>query len=294
MKDTQMSKEQRRAKHEKHLKQLQHQKLMKQQQKMKLAKEREKANLLETRRKENERNRVTKEREKAQRAVKHEQLMREQRKRTEEKKRVQAINQKKHVANSSEAQGHAIERRRCEVELSFDASTLGDTLREMLGKHGEIESMKPNIKGGLDIRFTTAKAARSLLRSKNDNMITAQVSFPVTPVVIKQHCLYYKPEAWIIDQEVLNATAEYFSSISQVQQVKKMRNAVLIVFEDEETRDQMVKRSSTSRWKILGRNIGPCEPGLPPAVNKRKPRAPPQKKKKKKGKSQANGRRVAA
>lgn len=288
MKDTQMSKEQRRAKHEKHMKQVQHQKLMKQQQKAKQAKEREK----ESRRKENERNRIQKEQEKIVRARKHEQLMREQRKRTEEKKKKQAINQRKHVANSTEAQGHAIERRRCEVELSFDASTLGDTLREMLSKHGEIESMKPNIKGGLDIRFTTAKAAKSLLRSKKDNHITAQVSFPVTPVVIKQHCLYYKPEAWIIDQDVLNATAEYFSSISQVQQVKKMRNAVLIVFEDEETRDQMVKRSRTSRWKILGRNIGPCEPGLPPAVNKRKPRAPPQKKKKKKGK--ANGRRAAA
>merc|ERR1712087_788718 len=93
---------------------------------------------------------------------------------------------------------------------------------------------------------------------------------PITPVVIKQHCMYYQPENDSIDQELLNATAEFFSSISLVQQVKKMRNAVLIVFEDGTTRDQMVKQSTCSSWKILDRLIGHCLPGLPEPQNKRK------------------------
>eukprot|EP00463_Aulacantha_scolymantha_P001341 TRINITY_DN1976_c0_g1_i1.p2 TRINITY_DN1976_c0_g1~~TRINITY_DN1976_c0_g1_i1.p2 ORF type:complete len:93 (-),score=13.97 TRINITY_DN1976_c0_g1_i1:111-389(-) len=59
---------------------------------------------------------------------------------------------------------------------------------------------------------------------------------------------------------MLNATAEFFSDKVIVQQVKKMRASVLVVFEDEETRDRMVKQSQTSNWKINGHLIGPCYP----------------------------------
>merc|ERR1712130_352588 len=201
-----------------------------------------------------------------------------------------AAKREEHKSRSTESQLEAIQRHRREVELSLDAGSLEETLRTMLAKHGEIEMMKKNIRGGLDVRFVTEAAAKSLLKTqKRNNKITATMSFPVTPVVIKQHCLYYKPKTWVIDQEVLNATAEYFSSISVVQQVKKLRNAVLIVFEDQESRDEMVKQSAKSNWTILGRDIGVCVPGLPPPINKRKAKKQPTKKKKKKNK-QTNGR----
>jgi len=141
----------------------------------------------------------------------------------------------------------------------------------------------------LDVRFVSESGAKSLLESqKKNNKINATISFPVTPVVIKQHCFYYKPVDYVIDQEVLNATAEYFSSISVVQQVKKYRNAVLVVFEDQQTRDDMVKQSEKSNWKINGRSIGACSPGLPPAVNKRKAPKPLQKRRKKQGTNDRN------
>jgi len=190
------------------------------------------------------------------------------------------------LAASKEAQAGAIIRHQREVEITFDITTMEEQIREMLSQHGEIESLKKNIRGGLDVRFANREAAESLLKKKSNTSISASLTFPVTPVVIKQHCLYYMPQGYVIDQEVLNATAEYFSSISVVQQVKKLRNAVLVVFEDEETRDQMVKQSEKTNWKILDHLIGPCHGGLPPAINKkrRKPQNQQKKKKKKKKK----------
>jgi len=228
-----------------------------------------------------------KKREAQEKRARHLQMMEEHAIKRREKMALKKARGLEHDSTSRALQEAAINIRRCEVELSFDASSLEETLREMLSKHGEIESMKKNIKGGLDIRYTTASAAKSLLRSKRNNKIQAQVVFPVTPVVIKQHCVYYKPESWIIDQEVLNATAEFFSSIFAVQQVKKSRNAVLIVLEDRETRDQMVKQGKTRKWRILGRLLPPCNPGLPPAINKRKAKQQPRKSKK--GKNKVNG-----
>merc|ERR1712228_750568 len=185
------------------------------------------------------------------------------------------------LAASKEAQAGAILRHQREVEIAFDITSMEEQIREMLSQHGEIESLKKNIRGGLDVRFASREAAESLLKKKSNTSISASLTFPVTPVVIKQHCLYYMPQGYVIDQEVLNATAEYFSSISVVQQVKKLRNAVLIVFEDEETRDQMVKQSTKTNWKILDHRIGPCHAGLPPAINRkrRKPQHPQTKKK---------------
>merc|ERR1712080_798874 len=121
-----------------------------------------------------------------------------------------------------------------------------------------------------DVRYTTVASANRLLRSKKVKNLTALVSFPATPVVIKQHCLYILPSTWIIDQNMLNATAEFFSSMVIVQQVKKMRSAVLVVFEDQETRDLIVKQSETSNWRINGHIIGSCYSGLPPPINKRR------------------------
>lgn len=201
--------------------------------------------------------------------------------RRKEKQEQKALRAPEVEQRSKEAQAEAILRHQREVELTFDISSMEEQIREMLSKHGEIESLKKNIKGGLAVRFATREGAESLLKKKKNTTINASLMFPVTPVVIKQHCLYFMPKDYVIDQEVLNATAEYFSSISVVQQVKKMRNAVLIVFEDEDTRNQMVEQSTKNNWKILDHRIGACIAGLPPALNKkrRKPQHPQKKKK---------------
>lgn len=208
----------------------------------------------------------------------------EQQRLKKEKLEARAAKQPEHLARMTESQEEAIHRHQREVELTFDISSMEDQIREMLSKHGDVELMKKNIKGGLNVRFATREAAESLLRKKKNTTINASLMFPITPVVIKQHCLYYVPKGYVIDQEVLNATAEYFSSISSVQQVKKLRNAVLIVFEDEATRDEMVTQSTKSNWKILDNLIGACQAGLPPAINKkrRKVQHNNQQKKKKK------------
>lgn len=248
----------------------------------------EKKRRVEELEKEQQRQRALNLKKKAAARKKHELMMKEHARARKKKQAAKAIQHEQHQASTVESQEEAIQRHQREVELSFDAGVLEETLREMFSKHGEIEYMKKNIKGGLDIRFVSERGAKSLLKSqKKNNKINATMSFPVTPVVIKQHCFYYKPVEYIIDQEVLNATAEYFSSISVVQQVKKFRNAVLVVFEDQQARDEMVKKSEKTNWKINGRSIGACSPGLPPAVNKRKAPKPLEKKRKKQA---TNGR----
>merc|ERR1712080_643637 len=142
-----------------------------------------------------------------------------------------------------------------------------------------------------DVRYTTVASANKLLRNRKVKNLTALVSFPVTPVVIKQHCLYILPTTWIIDQNMLNSTAEFFSSMVIVQQVKKMRSAVLVVFEDQETRDLIAKQSETANWSINGHMIGPCYSGLPPAINKRRSKQKPNEKKKCTVDQKANGTR---
>merc|ERR1712141_69350 len=106
------------------------------------------------------------------------------------------------LAASKEAQAGAILRHQREVEIAFDITSMEEQIREMLSEHGEIESVKKTIKGGLLIRFATAEAATNLLATKKETTINATLTFPVTPVVIKQHSMYYKPE-FVIDQEVL-------------------------------------------------------------------------------------------
>merc|ERR1711994_618733 len=240
----------------------------------------ERARIKQENKEENERKRLEKIEKKKERKKKHEALLAEHKRLKELKVAARAAKEPQRQAQMSEDQGKAIKRHQREVELQFDITSMEEQIREMLSEHGEIESVKKTIKGGLLIRFATAEAATNLLATKKETTINATLTFPVTPVVIKQHSMYYKPE-FVIDQEVLNATAEYFSSISVVQQVKKLRNAVLIVFEDTTTRDQMVERSKEESWEILGRPIGLCHAGLPAPVNKRKARAPPPKKKKK-------------
>jgi len=161
-----------------------------------------------------------------------------------------------------------IQRLHREVDLSFDSTVLEDTLREMFAKHGKIECIINKTSGCMCVRFASESGVKSLLKSHNE--INGTVSFPITPVVINHHCFYFKPVKYTIDQEFLTATAEYFSSISVVQQVKKYREAVLVVLEDQQTRDEMVKQSEKTNWKILGRSIGACSPGLPPSRKKRK------------------------
>jgi len=218
---------------------------------------------------------------------KHAELMAKHKKIREQKLAARAEREPQHLAETEEGQAKAILRHQREVELGFDISSMEEQIRDMLSEHGEIESVKKTIKGGLLVRFATVEAAKSLLKKKSETTINASLSFPVTPVVIKQHSMYYKPEEFVIDQEVLNATAEHFSSLSVVQQVKKLRNAVLVVFEDTATRDQMVEQSKEDSWTILDHPIGVCHAGLPPPINKRKSKSNPNQHPKKKKK--ANG-----
>merc|ERR1712076_63682 len=223
---------------------------------------------------------------KKERRKKHAELMAKHKEAREQKAAARAERDPQHLAETEEAQANAIQRHQREVELGIDISSMQEQIREMLSEHGEIESVKKTIKGELLVRFATVEAAKSLLKTKKETTINASLSFPITPVVIKQHSMYYKPNEFVIDQEVLNATAEHFSSISVVQQVKKNRNAVLIVFEDTVTRDQMVEQSKEDSWTIMDHPIV-CHAGLPPAINKRKPKSKPNQQPKKKKK--ANG-----
>lgn len=266
----------KKAKHQaaekKRLKQKAHKAHMKQQFAMKTERLRLKAEKQKAMAIEHQRNQRERAKQKAQRLEKHHRMMDEHKAIKKEKLALKKIAQIEHAKKSALDIAAAITRQQCSVELSFDALTLEETLREMLSKHGEIEWMKKNIRGGLDIRYKTVQGAKNLIRSKRSNKISAEVAFPIAPVVIKQHALYFKPE-WEIDQEVLNASADFFSAMAVVQQIKKYRAAVLVVFEDQATRDQTVKDSQHGRWKICGHSIGPCFAGLPPYINKRKARA---------------------
>merc|ERR1712038_1079015 len=86
--------------------------------------------------------------------------------RRKEKQEQKALRAPEVEQRSKEAQAEAILRHQREVELTFDISSMEEQIREMLSKHGEIESLKKNIKGGLAVRFATREGAESLLKKK--------------------------------------------------------------------------------------------------------------------------------
>lgn len=189
------------------------------------------------------------------------------------KKMKKGISKEEQLENEKKMQAHAIIRHRHEVDISFDLASIEKLLRDELTQYGEIESIKKSIKGGIVVRFKTPAAAQKLLTNYQDKTKPARLKFPIIPVVIKQHCIYFKPTEknnWMINRDMLHATKQYFASrVSSVQQVRKMRESILVVFHNQEVRDEMLQNHPLP-LEILGAHIGPCSSGLPPAVNKKR------------------------
>lgn len=191
--------------------------------------------------------------------------------------------------NEKQIQAEAIARHRREVDISFDLNSIEKSLRLELEQYGEIEALTKSIKGGLVVRYKTRDSAQKLLDSYKEEVKPARLRFRVKHVIIKQHCLYFKPTPennWTINQDMLNATQQYFSTKVEVQQVRRMRESILVVFYDQEVRNNMLEQHPTP-IEILGAHIGPCAPGLPPAINKKR-RAKAGKPKVRKNVNEAN------
>jgi len=230
---------------------------------LKAKKEKEKVERIELTKKIREEAQARKAEEKERRRAEHDQRVEEARAIKESKA---AERKARHTALANEQEKQTILKKQREVTIEFsDFETIKSALTKELQKFGKIESFKRTL-SGCEARFSEHDGAQAAVSAGE---VETTINLTVQASEIKQHSIHFFPfETVTIDASYLKSVKTFFnikckSLVGNVSVVTKKRGAVIVGFNNSETRNRIAAAAS-EKWKVNGSPIGAIGNGFPP------------------------------